>query len=86
MWSASQSGYIVKSTKETTKVEAIVAAEAMFENLRTKRVVGAVPKSYTFETFAEKLIARQAEMAAHGEIHHEHARNDQYILRLKARV
>jgi hypothetical protein len=82
MWSASQGRYLVKSTKEKMKAAAIEAAEAMFENLRTKRVIGAVPKSHTFETFAEKLIERQAEMAAHGEIHREHAKNDEYILRL----
>src|SRR5262245_43182966 len=83
MWSASQGGYLVRSTKEITKAAAIAAAETMFEDLRSKKVIGAVPKSHTFETFAEKLIARQEEKAGNGQLHPQHAKNDEYILRLK---
>jgi hypothetical protein len=83
MWSAAQGKYLVKSTKETTKAAAIVAAEAMFEVLRSKRVIGSVPRSHTFETFAEKLIARQGARARAGRGHPQHAKNDEYILRLK---
>jgi len=82
MWAASQSKYIVKSTKETTKAAAIEAAEAMFDDLRAKRVIGAVAKSLSFETYAEKLVARQEELAAQGHIHPQHAKNDAYILKL----
>jgi hypothetical protein len=83
MWSAAQGKYLVKSTQETTKAAAIVAAEAMFEALRSKGVIGSVPRSHTFETFAEKLIARQAARAKAGRGHPQHAKNDEYILRLK---
>ena len=83
MWSAAQGKYLVKSTKETTKAAAIVAAEAMFEALRSKGIIGSVPRSHTFETFAEKLIARQAARAKAGRGHPQHAKNDEYILRLK---
>ena len=82
MRSPSHGRYIVKSTKELIKADAIAAAEAMFEDLRTRKVIGAAPKSHTFETFAEKLIAKQGELAEHGGIHREHAKNDEYILRL----
>jgi hypothetical protein len=81
--SASQGGYLVRSTKEITKAAAIAAAEAMFEDLRSKKVIGMVPKSHTFETFAEKLIVRQAEKAGNGQLHPQHAKNDEYILRLQ---
>jgi hypothetical protein len=83
MWSAAQGKYLVKSTKEATKTAAIVAAEAMFEVLRSKGVIGSVPRSHTFETFAEKLIARQAARARAGRGHPQHAKNDEYILRLR---
>ena len=69
MWSAAQGKYLVKSTKEATKAAAIIAAEAMFEALRSKGVIGSVPRSHTFETFAEKLIARQAARAKAGRGH-----------------
>jgi hypothetical protein len=57
MWSASQGRYLVKSTKETMKAAAIEAAEAMFENLRTKRVIGAVPKSHTFRRTHSRQVS-----------------------------
>jgi hypothetical protein len=83
MWSAAQAKYVVKSTKEATKAAAILAAETMFEALRSKGLIGSVPRSHTFETFAEKLIARQAARAKAGRGHPQHAKNDEYILRLK---
>jgi hypothetical protein len=48
--------YIVRSTKEQSKLEARRVAEEVFNNLSSKGVLNLVPKEYTFEYFAEQVI------------------------------
>lgn len=48
--------YIVRSTKEESKLEARKVAEEVFNNLFSKGVLNLVPREYTFEYFAEQVI------------------------------
>jgi hypothetical protein len=48
--------YIVRSTKEESKLEARRVAEDVFNNLFSKGILNIVPRDYTFEYFAEKVI------------------------------
>jgi hypothetical protein len=72
--------YLVRSTKAISKISAIAAAEEFFEDLRQSKFVEAVPKSYLFATFADKLIDRQNKLAADGKLHPRQASNDRNIL------
>ena len=49
---------IVRSTKETSKIEARKAAEGLFESLYVDGVISLVPREYRFETFADELRAQ----------------------------
>ena len=48
--------YIVRSTKEESKLEARKVAEEVFHNLFSKGVLNLVPREQTFEFFAEQVI------------------------------
>ena len=50
--------YVVRSTKETTRINARTAAEEQYETFLNANIVQVVPKNYTFEHFAERLINR----------------------------
>ena len=50
--------YVVRSTKETTRINARTAAEEQYETFLNANTVQVVPKNYTFEHFAERLINR----------------------------
>lgn len=48
--------YIVRSTKEESKLEARRVAEEVFNNLFSRGVLNRLPREYTFEYFAEQVI------------------------------
>ena len=48
--------YVVRSTKEESKLEARKVAEEVFNNLFDKGSLSVVPREYTFEYFAEQVI------------------------------
>lgn len=48
--------YIIRSTKEESRLEARRVAEEVFNNLFSKGILSLVPREYTFEYFAEQVI------------------------------
>lgn len=61
--------YVVRSTKETTRIDARTAAEEQYEKFLNANAVQAVPKNYTFEHFADGLIEREKIRGQQGLIH-----------------
>ena len=80
VWVPAENRYLVKSTKVISKISAIDAAEEYFAELKQSQFVDAVPKSRLFSTYADKLIDRQRQLAADGEIHPKQATNDESVL------
>ena len=80
IWVPAEHRYIVKSTKETSRISAINSAEEFFAELKQNKFVDAIPKSRLFSTFADLLIDRQRQLAADGEIHPRQAKNDESLL------
>lgn len=80
IWVPSERHYIVKSTKETSKIAAMKSAEEIHADFRQKKFLDAVPKSRLFETYSDKLIDRQRQLASDGEMHPRQATNDEAIL------
>ncbi|MCX6976060.1 MAG: hypothetical protein NTZ94_17560 [Verrucomicrobia bacterium] len=83
VWVPSQGKYIVRSTKESSKIEASHAAEEFASSLFSRGALAAVPKSRTFETYADRLIYVQQERQKLGQIHRGTAQGDEYTIRNK---
>ena len=58
--------YVVRSTKETSRILAEEVAEELVISLKQKGLVGGVPRNRQFERFAEILIAEQKKVAGKG--------------------
>lgn len=80
IWVPSERRYVVKSTKQTSRIIAMETAEEFFAELKQRKFVDSVPKSRLFATYADKLIDRQKQLATDGEIHPKQATNDESIL------
>jgi hypothetical protein len=80
IWIPSEHRYIVKSTKETSRMAAIHSADEFLEKLKQSKFIDAIPKSRLFSTFADLLIDRQRQLAADGQIHPRQAKNDEALL------
>ena len=66
IWVPSQARYSVKSTKATSKISAIQAAEEYYAELKQSRFIDTVPKSRLFSTYADRLITIQRQMVSYG--------------------
>jgi hypothetical protein len=80
VWVPSERRYMVRSTKEKSRIHAIDSAEEVFEELKHRKVVDAIPKSRLFKTYADKLIDRQKQKVADREMHPRQAKNDESLL------
>lgn len=80
IWIPSEGRYLVRSTKEKSRNEAIGAAEELASDLASKGMLDGVPKSRTFEFYADKLVLAQRALAKQGHRHPLLARNDEYII------
>ena len=80
VWIPSEARYLVRSTRERSRIEAIKAAEELAGNLATTGKLDGVPKSRTFEFYADKLVLAQRALAKHGHRHPLLARNDEYAI------
>ena len=63
IWNRSTAKYIVRSTKETSRIVATEVAEELYSDLKQKKFLDDVPKAKTFIFFAEKLINQQRRLA-----------------------
>jgi integrase len=80
VWLPSEARYIVKSTKETSRLQAIEAAEELVAALGGGKLCEAIPKSRTFETFADKLIDKEQKLVAQGIRNRGMAKQDASII------
>ena len=63
IWNSSTAKYIVRSTKETSRIVAAEVAEELYSDLKQKKFLDDVPRAKTFIFFAEKLINQQRRLA-----------------------
>jgi hypothetical protein len=68
VWIPSQKRRLVKTTKVTTRVEAVSAAEEFFSSLGSKGVLNEIPKARTFEHFADRLLLIEKVRGERGEV------------------
>jgi hypothetical protein len=71
--------YVVRSTKATGRLAARKAAEEIAAEILTG-TVQAVPKSRTFETYAERFLAEQEKQVAQGIRSSDLQTNDRYTI------
>ena len=63
IWNRSTAKYIVRSTKETSRIVAAEVAEELYSDLKQKKFLDDIPRAKTFIFFAEKLINQQRRLA-----------------------
>ena len=63
IWNSSTAKYIVRSTKETSRIVAAEVAEELYSDLKQKKFLDDIPRAKTFIFFAEKLINQQRRLA-----------------------
>ena len=80
IWNNKTKKYVVRSTKEKTRLEAKTIAEEIFSNLHTSGALTAAPREMTFSHFADQTI-KQAEFdVAAGARQQSHIKDIRYIL------
>ena len=70
--------YVVRSTKETSRIKARLAAEEIAAELRSS--VKRVERAYTFEAYGKRLLQKANRMVANGERHANYVRDIRYCL------
>lgn len=73
-------GYLVRSTQETSRVEARKAAEELYLSLSNAHVLDAVRKDHTFGFYADRLIKQQDEAVKNQALSNKQARTDEWII------
>jgi len=68
IWIPSKKRRIVKTTKVTTRAEAITVAEELFSAMGTRGALTQTPKNETFEFFADQLIRQERLRGERGEL------------------
>jgi Phage integrase family len=68
VWISSQRKRVVKTTRSTDRMEAIAIAEEFLNSLGTRGYLCEVPKSRTFQNFADKLLLNEKARGERGEI------------------
>jgi integrase len=81
IWVPSLGKYQVRSTKETSRIEAAKAAEELAADLQGRGTLDAVPRSRTFEYFADRHLMEQQKLADQGQRHRGIQINDRSTIR-----
>lgn len=81
VWIPSEGRYRVRSTKEATRIEAAKAADEFAAKLQGHGELAAVPKSRSFETFADRLMQRQKAQVKQEQLHKGTEQGDVYTIR-----
>ena len=74
---------IVRSTKETSRVEARKAAEELYLSLLNSGGATAIPREYTFGFFADELVRAEKLKGERGELHERLWKSTDFYLRHK---
>src|ERR1019366_5769318 len=78
VWDREKHRYIVKSTRETSKIAASAVAKEYALSL--PRTESKVEREFTFKHFATKLLAKDAALAAKGELNIGYVKSIQWNL------
>ncbi|CAN1504505.1 hypothetical protein MCEREM21A_00601 [Sphingomonadaceae bacterium] len=70
--------YVVRSTKETSRIKARLAAEEIAAEIRGS--VKRVEREFTFESYGKRMVQKADRMVANGERHANYARDIRYCL------
>ena len=70
--------YVVRSTKETSRIKARLAAEEIAAEIRGS--VKRVEREFTFEAYGKRMIQKADRMVTNGERHANYARDIRYCL------
>lgn len=73
--------YVVRSTKETSRIKAREAARELADEIRSREKV--VERAFTFDHYARRTIAKAERMVAGGERNANYARDIRYCLENK---
>lgn len=73
--------YVVRSTKETSRIKARLAAEEMAADIRGGQ--RRVEREFTFEHYGKRMVQKADRMVANGERHSNYARDIRYCLENK---
>lgn len=76
----SKGSYVCRSTGKTSLIEARKAAEELYSQTVQQLKVPEVPKSRTFDSFADKLIKKQYELAKRGVRSLKLAKSDEWLI------
>ena len=63
IWIPSQKKYLIRSTKEKSRVEALASAEEILQSLNENQLSVKVPRSRSFSKYADELIKEQRRIA-----------------------
>jgi hypothetical protein len=74
--------YVVRSTKETSRIKARLAAEEIAAEIRGS--VKRVEREFMFEAYGKRMIQKADRMVANGERHYNYARDIRYCLENEA--
>lgn len=74
--------YVVRSTKETSRIKARLAAEEIAAEIRGS--VKRVEREFMFEAYGKRMIQKADRMVANGERHSNYARDIRYCLENEA--
>ena len=63
IWLSGERKYLVRSTKETSRLAAVDVAEELFYDIKQKRFVDAIPRERLFIYYADMLVKEQRRIA-----------------------
>ena len=80
IWNAKSKKYVVRSTKETTRIEARKVAEETYQSLHQSGALTQAPREMTFQHFAEQAIKQAQFDVASGIRRQTHIKDIRYVL------
>jgi len=82
IWIGSERKYVVRSTKETTRLDAIEVAEEIFAKLQQEKFLGSVPNKNRFSFYIDLLLKQQNAMSGKSRSD-RFAKDDEKIIKRK---
>lgn len=80
IWDPKYKKYVVKSTKETSRIRARTAAEELFQSLSAAGKLSATPEQYTFKHFARLLMEQADADVKQGRRQNTHIKDTRSVL------
>ena len=82
IWIGSERKYVVRSTKETTRLDAIEVAEEIFAKLQQEKFLGSIPNKNRFSFYIDLLLKQQNAMSGKSRSD-RFAKDDEKIIKRK---